>query len=160
VTARPDAAPATRLMHRVRTLMRAEPATPLRTRATGAGERGRPTAYLLRLPVADGAELEQRRAALPWVRREHAGAIGPPAPARGDVNGRSTTASEESHAMSERAQDKPNKGQDEKTHEFVNDATGETRTETQRWFRAEGRDAGFRRVEDAEEEATEPAEGE
>jgi hypothetical protein len=62
--------------------------------------------------------------------------------------------------MSERAQDKPNKGQDEKTHEFVNDATGETRTETQRWFRSEGRDAGFRRVEDAEEEATEPAEGE
>jgi hypothetical protein len=60
--------------------------------------------------------------------------------------------------MSE-AKDKPNKGQDEITHDFVNDATGETRTETQRWFRSEGRAAGFRRVEDAAEDA-EPAEGE
>ena len=47
------------------------------------------------------------------------------------------------------AADKPNKGQDEQTHTFVNDA-GEERTETQRWFRSEGRDAGFRRVEETD----------
>jgi hypothetical protein len=73
VTAHPDTAPALRLMHRVRTLMRAEPATPPRARATTAGARGRPTAYLLRLPVAGDEEVERRRAALPWVKGEREG---------------------------------------------------------------------------------------
>jgi hypothetical protein len=53
-------------------------------------------------------------------------------------------------AMSE-ANEKPNRGQDEQTHTFVND-DGEERVETMRWFRAEGRAAGFRKPDDAEGE--------
>ena len=54
------------------------------------------------------------------------------------------------------ARNKPNRGQDEKTHTFVNTATGETRVENQRWFRDEGRDQGFTKPEDAAEAAPTP----
>ncbi len=49
------------------------------------------------------------------------------------------------------ARNKPNQGQDEKTHTFVNAATGETREATQREFRDSLRDQGFVRQEDAAE---------
>lgn len=48
---------------------------------------------------------------------------------------------------------KPNQGQDEKTHTFVNDA-GETVEGTMRQFRDTLRDQGYRKPEDAEEEPT------
>jgi hypothetical protein len=59
----------------------------------------------------------------------------------------------EGAGKSESASEKPNRGQDEKPRDFVNDATGETRTETQRWFRDEGRAAGFRPVDDDGDDA-------
>jgi len=46
---------------------------------------------------------------------------------------------------------KPNQGQDEKTHTFVNTASGETREATQREFRDTLRDQGFVRQEVAAE---------
>jgi len=46
---------------------------------------------------------------------------------------------------------KPNQGQDEKTHTFVNAASGETREATQREFRDTLRDQGFTKPEDAAE---------
>ncbi len=49
------------------------------------------------------------------------------------------------------ARNKPNKGQDEKTHTFVNTASGETREATQREFRDTLRDQGFTKQEDAAE---------
>lgn len=45
---------------------------------------------------------------------------------------------------------KPNQGQDEKLHTFVNDA-GETREDTMRWFRDEGRGMGWRKPEEPDE---------
>ncbi len=50
---------------------------------------------------------------------------------------------------------KPNQGQDEKTHTFVNDA-GETVQGTMREFRETLRDQGYRKQEDAEETETPP----
>ncbi len=47
---------------------------------------------------------------------------------------------------------KPNQGQDEKTHTFVNEASGETREATMREFRDSLRDQGFTKPEDAAEE--------
>ncbi len=54
-------------------------------------------------------------------------------------------------SQGEAARNKPNKGQDEKTHTFVNAASGETREATQREFRDTLRDQGFVRQEDAAE---------
>jgi hypothetical protein len=49
---------------------------------------------------------------------------------------------------SEAAKNKANKGQDEKTHVFVNQETGESREATQREFRNELKDQGFVPEED------------
>ncbi len=46
---------------------------------------------------------------------------------------------------------KPNKGQDENIHTFVNAATGETREATQREFKATLRDQGFTEQEETAE---------
>jgi hypothetical protein len=58
--------PFDRLLDLLRVMSRAKPVGDPRRRATSAGRAGRPTAYLLLTTVA-GAE--ERRAALPWVRR-------------------------------------------------------------------------------------------
>jgi hypothetical protein len=49
---------------------------------------------------------------------------------------------------------KPNKGQDENTHTFVG-PDGTQQENTMRWFRNEGRDAGFTKLEDADEPVVE-----
>jgi len=54
------------------------------------------------------------------------------------------------------ARNKPNRGQDEKTHTFVNTTSGETREATQREFRDTLRDQGFVRQEDVAEVAPTP----
>ncbi len=54
-------------------------------------------------------------------------------------------------SQGETARTKPNKGQDENLHTFVNAATGETREATQREFRDTLRDQGFTKQEDATE---------
>jgi hypothetical protein len=51
--------------------------------------------------------------------------------------------------------DKPNRGQDENTHTYVNQATGETREGTQRQFRNEGwAQQGFVNQDDAPVDVT------
>lgn len=66
--------------------------------------------------------------------------------------------------MSDRNQrsnrDRPNRGQDENTHVYVNESTGETREGTQRQFRTEGwADQGFVNQDDADDaEAVTPPE--
>jgi hypothetical protein len=62
--------------------------------------------------------------------------------------------------MSERGnqranRDRPNRGQDENTHTFVNDA-GETREATMREFRETLRDEGYRKVDEPEAETETP----
>ncbi len=54
-------------------------------------------------------------------------------------------------SQGEAARNKPNKGQDDKTHTFVNTASGETREAPQREFRDTLRDQDFVRQEDAAE---------
>jgi len=54
------------------------------------------------------------------------------------------------------ARNKPNRGQDEKTHTFVNAASGETREATMREFRDTLRAQGFTKPEDAADVAPTP----
>jgi hypothetical protein len=56
--------------------------------------------------------------------------------------------------MADRGRDRPNRGQDENTHTYV-DADGNEVQQTQRWFRETGRAQGYRQPEDAD--VTEPA---